>query len=92
MPLWGRGAGSPSARSEAYLHAKFHLDLSNCRPKSNTSAIAHTNVDVVNCQLWKSCMWQNVLESGTPSYKVVWNGSPPVWFMDGGLWGGAPKS
>ena len=33
VPLWGGGAGSPSntyvARAEAYLHAKFHLDLSN---------------------------------------------------------------
>jgi len=32
-PLFGKGAGSPSitvARAEAYLHAKLHLDLSNC--------------------------------------------------------------
>ena len=33
VPLFGKGAGSPSntvARAEAYLHAKLHLDLSNC--------------------------------------------------------------
>jgi len=32
VPLWGRGAGSPSdsvARAEAYRHAKFHLDPAN---------------------------------------------------------------
>jgi len=33
VPLWGRGAGSPSStaqcvRAEAYLHAKFNLDPS----------------------------------------------------------------
>jgi len=33
LPLWGGGAGAhliQRGQAEAYLHAKFHLDPSNC--------------------------------------------------------------
>jgi len=64
VPLWGRGAGSATntrrnvARAEAHLHAKFHLDLSNCL------ATIYTNVtDTGQDKQWSDSIGRTVLQT-----------------------------